>query len=347
MNQDNEKTQISGEQLSFLDSDSNIISSGEKTAEERIADIPQGAEILMPPEKPKPKRSKFENFIQIFLMIVFGSIFAVSAVYLCFNYWNKIQGGQLYGDMANDFNIFVPGNESVTELYAPLPPSKSDSPMQSLDNRLSSGTTDSADGTNETDERLIAIRQSLTALKEKNSDIYGWIFVEGTDINYPVLRGTDNSYYLTHSHEKKYLAIGSIFADYQLADNIKDNFNTVFYGHNVVTNVPGSSMFHDVEKFLKKDFFDEALIYVYTLDGIFVYKPFSIYPTVSDYQYFKADFETETSFLTYAHEYKKNSKVPSDIEIALGDRILTLSTCTNGPQNARYALHSILIQVIE
>ena len=348
MNHDMEKEQISGEQMSFLDSENNVIpAKAETSAADRLKEIPEGAEILMPPEKPKPKRSKLENFIQIFLMIVFGSIFAVSAVYLCFNYWNKIQGGQIYGDMANDFNVFVPENENNIELYTALPLSSSDSPMQNLDNRLTSGNTDATDGNTDTADRLNAVRESLKALKDKNPDTYGWIFVEGTDINYPVLRGTDNSYYLTHSHEKKYLAIGSIFADYQLADNIKDNFNTVFYGHNVVTNVPGSSMFHDVEKFLKKDFFDEALIYVYTLDGIFIYKPFSIYPTVSDYQYFKADFETETSFLTYADEYKKNSKVASNIEVGLGDKILTLSTCTNGPQNARYALHAILVDIIE
>ena len=306
-------------------------------------------QIPLPPKKEETKkRSKVAEFFLTFIMCIFGAVFLACIAFIGFNLWNKYEGGKLYEDMAGNFSAFDPQSETKNQLYTHLEAVRSDAPMQSLGNRLTSGVTDAqTPDTPDMTDRLTAIRESLGTLKEQNPDIYGWIYVEGTDINYPVLRGTDNSYYLDHSYEKKYLAIGSIFADYQSQDKITDNRNTVFYGHNVVTPVPGSSMFHDVEKFLEKDFFDSQLIYVYTLDGIYTFKPFSISPTVSDYQYFKVNFESEVEFAKFISEYKKNSRLSSDMIIDSDDKLLTLSTCTNGPQNARYALHAVLVEAVE
>ncbi len=333
MNDRKQTSESIGEQLSFLSVETDMPVKGL-----------QPEDILLPPEKPKKKRNTAVNIIQIALLFIFGSIFVVCAIYIGFSHLNKLEGGQLYGDIADEFPVF--GDTSSDVLYSAQPAAISDSPMQNLDSRLKSGSTDSL-YSSENDLRLSAVYDSLSKLKEQNSDTYGWIYIEGTNINYPVMRGTDNSYYLTHSIKKEYLAVGTVFADYQCAESIKDNYNTVFYGHNVVTTVAASSMFHDVEKFLDETFFNETLIYVYTLDGIFVYKPFSIYSTISDYEYFKASFADEEEFLSYAEDYKENSRLSSDIEVVEDDRILTLSTCTNGPKNARYALHAILVETIE
>ena len=97
------------------------------------------------------------------------------------------------------------------------------------------------------------------------------------------MRGSDNDYYLDHAYTGEALPIGSIFLDYNTKDVLTDNYNAVIYGHNVVA-VAGSksSMFHDVTKYLDADFFASHKIYIYTMDGVFIYKPVSIYPTTSE-----------------------------------------------------------------
>ena len=118
----------------------------------------------------------------------------------------------------------------------------------------------------------------------------------------------------------------------------------VMYGHNVTSG----AMFHDVyrEFFKKEEAFLEKEIYIYTMDGIFVFKPFSIYETKSTDFYFRTSFPSEASFLAFADEMKAKSKYSSDVEVKSGDMIITLSTCTNGAQDGRYALHAVLCEVI-
>lgn len=205
------------------------------------------------------------------------------------------------------------------------------------------GKTDGVSSTSGYDQQLEQMRASLTALREVNSDVYGWIYVEGTNINYPLVRGTDNIYYLDHSYNHNYLPIGSIFVDCTTKDIITDNYNTVIYGHNVAA---GSMMFHDVVKLLNEDLFYSAKIYIYTMEGVYIYQPFSIYQTTSDYQYFRTGFTSEESFLEFANEMISNSKFPTDTTFSSGDTMITLSTCTNGAANGRYALHAKLVEVV-
>ncbi len=301
-------------------------------------------QIPYPPKKEK-KRSTFADVFQICLLSIFGSVFIGCIIYLGISYYGKIQGGEVYGNIANEFAVFDP-ESNTQKLYLPADLSSSDAPMQTLDRRISSGNTDSNEGTTDDTDRLAQIKSSISSLKAMNPDTYGWIFVNNTDINYPIAQGTDNEYYLSHSIQKGYLAIGTVFADYNCKEVITDNLNTVFYGHNVVTNIPGSSMFHDVTKFLDRDFFESTFIYVYTPDGIYTYKPFSIYSTTSDQFYFQTVFANDEEFVKFAADAKSKSRIYNDIEITADDTIITLSTCTNGPQNERYALHAVLIDSI-
>ena len=293
----------------------------------------------------KPTRSKTANIIQISLICLFGAVFLACIIYLVFNYAGKIMGSNMYEGIADRHSVFDP-LLSVTDLTSPHILPEPDTPMQTLERRRVSGATDSQTGTSGNTDKLSQIRASISELKEQNPDVYGWIFVSDSDINYPIVKGTDNRYYLNHSIEKSYLAIGTIFADSNCKETITDNYNTVFYGHNVVTDRKGSSMFHDVTKFLDSEYFNNTMIYIYTMDGIFVYKPFSIYGTTSDHFYFTTEFTGEAAFLKFASDVKALSSHKTDAEIKSGDTIITLSTCTNGPKNARYALHAVLIDHI-
>lgn len=293
------------------------------------------------------KRSKAANILQLALLGIFGSILVVSLIMLGQNIWGKIEGGKIYDDASENFNLFIPGQTNASGAYPwnnTLACLSGDAALQSLFDRINSGRGDGGASNNTGyDQQLEQMRASLTSLREINSDVYGWIFVENTKINYPILRGTDNDYYLDHSYNHNYLPIGSIFLDFTTKDLITDNYNAVLYGHNVAA---GSMMFHDVTKFLNEDTFYNSKIYIYTMDGVYIYQPVSIYQTTADYQYFRTEFGTEASFLEFAKEVVSNSKFPSDATFSSGDTMITFSTCTNGAPDGRYALHAKLVETV-
>ena len=299
-------------------------------------------------EAVKPKRSKAADIVQIALIVVFASVFAVCAVMLAQNIAGKIKGAGIYEDASNQFEVFVPGEDSGATkhptLYAPMMLPEHAVGMQSLYDRLSSGSTDSSSGSSEYSQQLANMRASLSSFRDINDEVYGWIYVPGTRINYPILRGKDNDYYLDHAYNREVVPIGSIFADFTTKDNVEDNFNMVLYGHNVTTG----QMFHDVTNFLKAEVFADTLMYIYTMDGIYVYKPVAIYATTSDNFYYKTEFISENDFIQYANNQIKYSQHKTTEEFGEGDRMLTLSTCTNGTSgDGRYAMHAILIEIIK
>ncbi len=203
---------------------------------------------------------------------------------------------------------------------------------------------------NEDLERKRAFLQNMI---RKNSDVYGYIIVPNTKISYPVCRGKDNDYYLNHAVTGEYNPVGCVFADYRCEPSITKNFNTVFYGHNIEnTDV---SMFHDVTLFFQKEFFYNSYIYVYTMDGLYIYEPFAVYEAAYDDEYFRVDFASADEFIAFAADAQtlSEAKDPETFEVLSKDftftdkdRILTLSTCTNGYYTQRYALHAKLIRTI-
>lgn len=142
------------------------------------------------------------------------------------------------------------------------------------------------------------------ALLKVNDDIIGWIYIEGTDISYPLLCGRDNQQYLFQSYEKKYLTAGSIFVDYRCSRDFTDS-RTVVYGH----NMHNGSMFGKLDKFTKESYMKKHPYVYILLPGGETLK----YEVKKTY---KADIEGEVY------------KLPSDKAEAAEDRKLYLSTCT-------------------
>ncbi|MDR3136422.1 MAG: class B sortase [Coriobacteriales bacterium] len=99
--------------------------------------------------------------------------------------------------------------------------------------------------------------ESLLAL---NPDLIGWIIVPGTHINYPVVQGTDNTYYLYHLFDEESSGTGAIFADYRGSRSL-DAQNNMIYGHNMWDG----SMFSDLVMYTSQDYFDEhRTVYLFT-----------------------------------------------------------------------------------
>ena len=186
------------------------------------------------------------------------------------------------------------------------------------------------------------IRAALADVIAVNYDAVGWIYVPGTDIDYCVVLGEDNDFYLDHSEYRDYYALGAIFEDYEDQRSVEKNRNTVLYGHNVWYG----GMFHDVEKYLDEEYFNlKTPIYYYTMKEVYVFEPFTIFEADWGYQYFAIDFKDDEEYVSFLYEMRDNSKFPRDIEFDAGDRILTFSTCTNGAKTQRWCFQSYLTDV--
>ncbi len=194
------------------------------------------------------------------------------------------------------------------------------------------------------------VYNQLVELTKQNEDIYGWIRINGTVVDYPILLGTDNKYYMSHTYEGDSLRAGSIMADCRTKYSLLDNYNLVIYGH-CMTN---GSMFRCI-----KDFYDNTStrkavaknleIEIITLDGVYIYDFFASYRT-EDHSYIKMSFPSKEAYTEYLGS--RLELTPSDIRFKTSydknSRIISLITCTNvaSEPNGRYVLTGILTEFI-
>lgn len=174
-------------------------------------------------------------------------------------------------------------------------------------------------------------------LKEKNSDTVGFLKVNGTNIEYTVVKGTNNSYYLKHNFNKESNSAGWIFADYKNKVDGTDK-NIVIYGH----NMRDDSMFGSLKNILNSDWYDNeenTNITLYTENEKCIYKVFSIYKIESEDYYITTEFENDKKFEQFVNTIKKRSIKEFDIDVSESDNILTLSTCANN-NKYRVVLHA-------
>ena len=113
----------------------------------------------------------------------------------------------------------------------------------------------------------------LAELKKQNNDIVAWLEIPDTKINYPVLQGQDNEYYMRHTYNKEYSNDGSIFLDKDYDWNIPSS-NLLIYGHN---NKNGN-MFQDLLKYEDKNYYEEhPTIRFTTVDEEYQYEIISVF----------------------------------------------------------------------
>lgn len=177
------------------------------------------------------------------------------------------------------------------------------------------------------------------SLKEQNSDTVCYLKVSGTKIDYVVVKGEDNSYYLNHNFNKEYNSAGWIFMDYH--NNLVDDRNIVIYGH----NMRDGSMFGSLDSTLKKEWQEDKnnqKIMLVKEDGTYYYQVFSTYTIEPEEYYIKTYFSSNDNFYSFIKELKSRSNYDYNVEVNENDKILTLSSCTNSGKN-RVVLHAKLI----
>jgi len=176
----------------------------------------------------------------------------------------------------------------------------------------------------------------LSELRAVNSDVVGWIHIPGTEIDYPVLRGEDNDYYLHHTWQHRENIVGSIFMDYRNAAGFSD-FNSILYGH----HMRDGSMFRDLILYEKESFRQEHP-YIYLVDDTgkcIRYTVFAVYETETQMTY-TVEFEDESLQSRWLSDCVERSEFAAETLPGADDRILTLSTCTGESYTSRWVVQA-------
>ena len=176
-------------------------------------------------------------------------------------------------------------------------------------------------------------------------DVYGWIDVPGTSIDYIIMQAADNNYYLYREYNGSETRYGSIFADWRCSRTALNNRNLVLYGHNMNT---ARIMFAPLLDFaVDEEAFQNQVINIITPKGLYTYELFSVYDTNSSYNYIQTKFKSDDDFLEFCERCKKKSIFKKDITFDKNSKILTLSTCTVRGDDMRWAFHAKLIGIYE
>ncbi|MFJ7735886.1 class B sortase [Lysinibacillus sp. NPDC097287] len=173
------------------------------------------------------------------------------------------------------------------------------------------------------------IRPQFEDLQAVNEHIVGWVSVDGTKLNNPILQTDNNDFYLDHNFKGDYSRAGSVFMDYR--NDVTDmSRNTILYGH----AMKNGTMFGDLKSYLQQDYADKhSTIFVDTVYEGYDIEVFAAYETTIDFYYIETEFQTDESFLKFIEEVKERSAIQTDVEIGLDDKIVTLSTCKDSVMN--------------
>ncbi len=186
---------------------------------------------------------------------------------------------------------------------------------------------------------------NFSKLWEINTDLYAWIRIPNTMIDYPIAQypGDNDTYYLNHNMFKESAFAGCIYTEKANSKEFTDR-NTVLYGHNMLNG----SMFRALHDFRDKEFFDNnQFIYIYLPDRTLTYQIFAAYEYddrhILDAYNFE-DSEVYEKYLKYAQNptstVYRNTR---DLNLTVDDKIITLSTCFGNVTTSRYLVQGVLI----
>lgn len=179
-------------------------------------------------------------------------------------------------------------------------------------------------------------------LAKVNPDIYAWIYIPGTKVDYPVLQHpTDNTYYLNYNMNGTRGYPGCIYTE---KENNKDfsDFNTIMYGH----NMRNETMFETLHYYEDKAFFvNDPYVYVYRGDRVLVYEIFAAYTAGNEHILYSYDFQSQDGRQNYVDQIEKGTSgnLRNDVEVTADSHILTLSTCISGKAKNRYLVQAVLL----
>jgi len=178
------------------------------------------------------------------------------------------------------------------------------------------------------------------ALNETFPGIIGWIKLEGTAIDYPIMQTTNNNYFLGHLPDGTRHRSGSIFLDYRNSAEFTDK-NILIYGHDSRTQ----DMFGALKNYRRQDFYDaHPVMHIYTPEGDFEMVLIAGYLVDSAREQPTMNFRDDDEFRDYINDIRRRSFFRSEVEVSLDDRIVSLCTCSTDYTNARLIIVGKLVE---
>ncbi len=254
--------------------------------------------------------------------IIYGIIFVISLAVFIFSAvkligiaWNYYTADKEYEQLEE----YIAVTEDDTE-YTLL-----DTEMRELVNSL------------EAQEKGFSV--DFEKLHEINPDCVGWIRYETLKISYPIVQGTDNDYYLTHTFYGNVRTAASIFMDYNNSPDYSD-FNTFIYGH----KMKDKSMFGLLTEYSEESFYKENPgFYIYTPEGVSYYTIFSCYEAnvYEQEDTFTNKFSSADSYQNYLNKIKQRSVYDTGVEVDSSKHMVSLMTCTRSGEDYRFLVHAV------
>lgn len=183
---------------------------------------------------------------------------------------------------------------------------------------------------------------SWKALRKMNPEIVAWIEVPGADISYPVVQGTDDTYYLHHSFSREKDAFGTIFLGSVHKKDFQES-HCFLYGH----NMEGNMMFANLNRYEEKEFWEECPeFYVYTPEKLLNYRIFSVQQAEALSPGFQYGYELGSK--AYQEQLKTlsgNSLYKTEVSLDAEAPMVTLVTCNSSlDEKIRMTVHGILVK---
>lgn len=322
-----EDIKISFEYDNLKDTDINVISKYKKVNERLLLNANITFKINYSEEY---RRNNLFKQINInFIKVSLGAVILVIIFMIGINYYKNYVDEQHYLGIENNLKEIIKVNQKKTEEENPL------DVIEPGDEDFTTTTTTT------TTVYDIQYEKVFSTLQEINKDTVGWLTVNNTRIDYPVVQAKDNDYYLRRDYYQNKNRHGWIFMDYR---NNPDelNENTIIYGHNLANQTMFGTLRYALNSYWYKKSANQIITFN-TPNENMKFQIFSIYtiPTTNDY--LDITFPTTDAYQAYIDLVKGRSIYDFNIEVTTDDKILTLSTCANG-NDKRLVIHAKLIK---
>ena len=287
----------------------------------------------------KKEKSIKNEKLQIALIILCTLIFIGCAIWLILYLVDAGKGAKQADSLKAEY-IMVEGEPVDGEVSQPGEPIDTEEPKDKV---IIDGREYDDFAELDVSERKIDFA-SMQA--DVNEDIYAWVYVPGTKVDYPILqRSGNNDFYLDHDLNGKKASCGSIYTENYNKKDFNDN-HTVVYGH----NMKNGSMFKSLRNYDDKDFFEEnKYIYIYTEADTRVYEIFGAYEYTDEHLLLNYKTDNAGGFQKYLDMVKKQPDASGhfnrELTVNSSDKIITLSTCISGKDGSRYLVQGKLIAV--
>ena len=264
-----------------------------------------------------------KNRLRFLLTLFFAAVFVVSGGLFVRQLFDYRTGDQAYAEAAEIANLPAPAENT------PEAPQPSETP--------SADTAQAAEPQAAPSDTDAPASIDLPALQAVNAEVLGWLSIPGTAISYPLVQGTDNDYYLTHTWNRSRSAVGAIFMDAGCPAD-RSGFNTIIYGH----RMNNGSMFASLKYYSEQSYWkSHSRIDLTDADGTHTYAIYAAYEVSTEGEAYRLSFSDDAEKQAFLEDGIARSVISTGIAPDVRDRVLTLSTCTGRGHATRWVVQAV------